>query len=142
MCLSGLYFPKISFTSQVIAKKLYLKDITLQDSIRSFRLHNQGQPNTTQYLKKSDYDPDTTTDYTIPSQDLISQLTRVGHLVQEASSLAVTQGIYIDDENRIFAMSDARKGAVADGFNAIVYKSRKDADKYFLLNSRKQRKCL
>eukprot|EP00111_Clytia_hemisphaerica_P010087 TCONS_00029500-protein len=113
----------ISAVSEVIAKKLYLKDITLQDSIRSFRFHNQGQPNTTSYLKKSDYEPDTTTDYTIPGQELIYKLTHIGHLVKEVSSLAVTQGIYVDAEDHIFAMSDARKGAVADGFNAIVYNS-------------------
>jgi len=35
--------------------------------------------------------------------------------------LAVTQGVYVGDNGDLYAMSDARKHAVADGFNCVVY---------------------
>ena len=85
----------------MLAKKLYLKGINLQRAIKSFRLHNQGQPN--------------------PDAGLLSSLTSVGHILTNKNYADVTQAIFISPEGKVSAMSDARKDAIADGFNCIVY---------------------
>ena len=63
----------------MLAKKLYLKGINLQRAIKSFRLHNQGQPNTTTFYNENN--PETLTQFTRPDAGLLSRLTSVGHIL-------------------------------------------------------------
>ena len=101
----------------MLANKLYLKGINLQRAIKSFRLHNQGQPNTTTFYKRRSYKPNTTTQCTVPDAGLLSRLTSVGHILTGTRYADNVQVIFINPEGKVSAMSDARKDAIADDFN-------------------------
>ena len=92
--------------------------MNLQIAIKSFRLHNQGQPNSTTFYKETDEDE---TQFTLPDAGLKSRLTSVGHILARTDYADVVQAIYISSDEKVSAMSDARKDAIADGFNCIVY---------------------
>ena len=114
-----MFYQFREFRKQVLAKKLYLEGINLQRAIKSFRLHNQGQPNTTTFYNENN--PETLTQFTRPDAGLLSRLTSVGHILTNTNYADVTQAIFISPEGKVSAMSDARKDAIADGFNCIIY---------------------
>ena len=97
-----------------------MKNISLQDSIRTFRLHNQGQPNVTSYYKSASYSNEEAL-YTLPKKDDIEKLEDVGHIIGPTTDFSVTQAIIVGD--KLHAMSDSRKSAEADGYNCITYNS-------------------
>ena len=75
----------------------------LEQTIASYRLHNQGVPNRVGYSKN------------VPPKDtLIYRLQKIGHVVQPYND-AVTQAV-VEQDGRILAMSDPRKYAEADGY--------------------------
>ena len=76
----------------------------LGKSISSYRLHDQGVPNKITYNT-----------VVPPKETLVDRFRNIGHVVTATTSDCVTQAV-AKSQGRIFAMSDPRKEAKADGY--------------------------
>lgn len=78
--------------------------LNVDDAVTGYRLHNQGVPNATFYNENIE-----------TPQALLDKLTAIGHNIEKVDSGCVVQAI-VKKNDLIYAKSDPRKGAVADGY--------------------------